>query len=205
MEPIKDPERIRTKLGFGDEPIVAVMAGGGADAYRLMKFYLDAVEILGRNARLAKLMVTGPFMPNRQRKILRDRANSLGVIIHSTLSDIPSYINAADVIITMAGYNSLTEVMRFRKPTIVVPRQGPSAEQTLRAGLFAQWDGVHPLDPRKLDGSQLAAAIRTGLDNRSTEYSSSLASLSGVAHATDYLLGFLKATKRRAQTVPVDQ
>ena len=205
MEAIKAPDRIRTKLDLGDEPLVAVMAGGGADAYRLMKVFLDAVEILNRTERFAKLMVTGPFMPVRDRRTLRDRAALLGVIIHSTLSDVPSYINAADVIVTMAGYNSLTEVMRFQKPTIVVPRAGPSAEQTLRADLFAQWDQVYRLDAGSLDGPRLARALQHGLSLSGTNPSSQLSSLGGVVNATKLLLRFLETPRRRPPKIQLDQ
>ena len=67
------------------------------------------------------------------------------------------YLNGADVVITMAGYNSLGQVLQLRKKSLVVPRSGPSAEQQMRARLFAQRglaDVIYPweLSPKKMAG-----------------------------------------------------
>ena len=54
---------MREKFGLGSEPIVAVMAGGGADALRLMQTYLEAVHHLQGGTSLATIMVTGRAGP----------------------------------------------------------------------------------------------------------------------------------------------
>jgi predicted glycosyltransferase len=58
-------------------------------------------------------------------------------------NDMLSYLQAADVVVSMAGYNTVTELLSLNKPALLVPRTTPSLEQWMRAtrlerlGLFA--------------------------------------------------------------------
>ena len=74
MDPVKDPSQLRAKLNCQDQPLVAVMAGGGADAYRLMQTYLAALPFVNNVVRVTTVMVTGPFMPESQHRELREQA-----------------------------------------------------------------------------------------------------------------------------------
>src|SRR5206468_1965394 len=125
MDAVKDPVHVRAKLEVADEPIIVVMAGGGADAFRLMQTYLEAVPLLDGAVRATTVMVTGPFMPEQQRKLLRDRARDLSVQIRTSVGDSLSHLNAADLVVSMAGYNTVSEILRFRKRAVLVPRPGP--------------------------------------------------------------------------------
>ena len=58
----------------------------------------------------------------------------------------------------MAGYNTTVEILRSGRPGLLVPRRGPSAEQRLRAELFAARGWVRRLDPETLDRATVAAA-----------------------------------------------
>jgi predicted glycosyltransferase len=159
MDAVKDPIQVRAKLEIGDEPMIVVMAGGGADAFRLMQTYLEAVPLLGRAVRATTVMVTGPFMPEEHRKLLRDRARDLGVQIRTSVGDSLSHLNAAELVVSMAGYNTVSEILRFRKRAVLVPRAGPSAEQRMRAGILSQRGLVTAIEPAQLSAPRLAAAI----------------------------------------------
>ncbi len=69
---------------------------------------------------------------------LANRAGELGLKFLASSNQMRSLIADADLFVTMAGYNSLVEAVVSGVPTIVVPRIGPSAEQRLRAELFAR-------------------------------------------------------------------
>jgi predicted glycosyltransferase len=191
MDPVKDREYVRAKLGLTNEPLIAIMAGGGADAHRLMQTYLEALPLVHRSICPATLMVTGPFMPEAQRRDLRDQARALGVQIHTSVGDSLSQINAADLVVSMAGYNTVSEILRFRKPAVVVPRRGPSAEQRMRAKILTARGLISSIDPDRLSPESLAAAIIPGLMGASRPLPAEFPALYGVARATKVLLDLL--------------
>jgi predicted glycosyltransferase len=191
MDPVKEPEVIRAKLDIGDEPIVVVMAGGGADAFRLMQTYLEALPLVNGAARASTVMVTGPFMAEEQRKALRDRAREVGVQIRTSIGDSLSHLNAADLVVSMAGYNTMSEILRFRKRAIIVPRPGPSAEQRMRSSIFEQRGLVTTIDPLELSPARLAAAIVHGLNTRTPQSWAGMPALHGIRTVTDTLLGWI--------------
>jgi predicted glycosyltransferase len=201
MDPVKDSKQLRAKLHCNDQPLIAVMAGGGADAYRLMHTYLDALPLVNKTVRVASVMVTGPFMPESQRRELRQQAKRLGVLIHGSLGDSLSHLNAADLVVSMAGYNTMSEILRFRKPAVIVPRQGPSAEQRMRAGIFAERGLVSLVDPQGLTAARLAGAIVEALTRARPPCSGAMPGLCGIRAATNALLEFLSRQSGTATAV----
>ncbi len=193
MDPTKEPGRVRSRLAAGDAPIVSVMAGGGWDGYQLQRVFLEAVRRLRRTRPLAGLVVTGPFMPAARRRTLRERARDLGVAVHSTLGDAMTHINAVDLVVSMAGYNTVSEILRFRKRAVIVPRAGPSAEQRMRAALFAGQGLLGVLDPDQLSAARLAEAIAAGLDGPPPSGALPAPGLAGVDEVTRHLLDGLPA------------
>jgi predicted glycosyltransferase len=191
MDPVKDPKLLRAKLQCHDEPLVAVMAGGGADAYRLMQTYLAALPLVTNVMNVTTMMVTGPFMPESQHRELREHAQRIGVRIHGSVGDSLSHLNAADLVVSMAGYNTMSEILRFRKPAVIVPRQGPSAEQRMRAGIFAERGLVSLVDPQDLSAARLASAIVETLTRPKPQCTDAMPGLFGIRAATDALLELL--------------
>jgi predicted glycosyltransferase len=196
MDSVKDPQHVRDKLEIGDEPIIVVMAGGGADAFRLMETYLKALPLVTN--RSTTVMVTGPFMPEEQRKTLRDRARELGVQIRTSVSDSMSHLNAADLVVSMAGYNTVSEILRFRKRAILVPRPGPSLEQQMRARIFSERGFVTAIAPQDLSAPRLATAIMDMLNNPAVPAEMPL--MHGISTVKTTLLNWLNADQATARS-----
>ena len=89
----------------------------------------------------------------------------------------------------MAGYNTTAEVLRVGTPAILVPRPGPSAEQRMRAHLFAEHDWVRVVDPDALGPSALAAAVLDAMGGPSLPAVGP--DLGGLDVAVDHLLALL--------------
>ena len=191
MAAVDEPRHVREQLGIQAEKIVTVMVGGGADALRLLRTYLEALPLLGSGHSLATVMVSGPFFPEQELRTLRERASRLGIHLCSSLGDSLSQINAADVVVGMAGYNTLSEILRFGKRAVIVPRAGPSAEQGMRARLFAARGLIDVLEPAKLEARALATALEQALSASAEQRPRSCPALDGVANATSALLGAL--------------
>ncbi len=137
-DPITPADDIRREIGLGvDDPLVLVTAGGGGDGMALLEAYVQALRL--EPAGWASLMVTGPFMPDAQRRRLEKLCGGLpSVIIRSFERDVPSLMHAADAVVTMGGYNSLCEVTGSGTRAVVIPRTSPRTEQLLRAQAFAR-------------------------------------------------------------------
>ena len=147
----------------GKGHLVVAMAGGGADAYPLFDALLDAVPSIQRAGNCHVVLVTGPFLPSEQRRELTVRAQGLPVTVLASVSDAGSYAASADLVVAMAGYNTTAEILSVGTPAVLVPRWGPSAEQQMRARLFAERGWVDWLHPDHLSGETLGRAVTTAL------------------------------------------
>ena len=69
-------------------------------------------------------------------------------------------IVGARAVVSMAGYNTVSELMRARKPALLVPRSGPSQEQLIRARSLMATGLQDMLHPAELS----PATLRRSLD-----------------------------------------
>jgi predicted glycosyltransferase len=171
-----------------DQPFVLVMGGGGADAFPLAKTFLDAMPAILRTRPLRALIITGPNMPDADRQTLIAQAAGQPVEIETSVEDPTSLLRRATAVVTMGGYNSLVEVLQWRKKALVVPRRAPSAEQQLRTRLFADLGLVRMLDPEDLAPSQLGDALLALLEDDSVPVASNVPPLDGAQRAAVLLL-----------------
>jgi predicted glycosyltransferase len=71
---------------------------------------------------------------------------------------------AADLVVCMAGYNTLAEVLQVGRKALVIPRAGPSAEQQMRCRLFEQRNLIDVLYPGQLSPQTLAQRLLLDLE-----------------------------------------
>src|SRR5262249_17391846 len=185
--PLKSREQVRADLRLSRQNLVVVTTGGGHDGYPLMQSCLDAIHLIGRNSRFEAVFITGPLMDPDQREQLRSQALGLGARVLTSVEDVPSFINAADLVITMAGYNSLCEVVSLKRKALVVPRRGPRAEQRMRAELFKQKGLIDVLDPQKLSPKNLAQRITEDLERTDFPVADATIDMAGVRNAACHL------------------
>ncbi len=97
--------------------------------------------------------------------MLHQKAKGLPVKIVRLGSDSIDLLKRADLVISMAGYNTISEIMRYQKNAIIIPRPGPSAEQTMRTQLLADRGLFNYIHPYQLTASNLAELIMSRLEN----------------------------------------
>jgi predicted glycosyltransferase len=187
---------MRQRYALPPAPLVLVTAGGGNDGYNLMHTYLGAVRHLGSSVPFFTLMTLGPNSPHDLRQSLRDQADGLPVRIVARLDDSFSAMAASDVVVSMAGYNTMAESLRLRKRTIVVPRSGPSEEQRIRARLFSQRGLIDTIPPESLSPECLADHLLRAWENRSSWPHQHVPCLDGVQNAVSHLLEVAHAERR---------
>ena len=177
-DPITEsPAQIRRQLGV-KRPFVLAMGGGGGDAYPLLSTCMEALKQIPR---CSALVLTGPLMGAEDQQRLKDKRNGHDhVQIREFVPDVRAYLNAADVVVSMCGYNTASEIVSQRPNSIVVPRTwrygehairmraDQEGEQIMRAHALDRRGIVHCLEPQDLTPERLAAAIQTHLKKRST-------------------------------------
>jgi len=186
--------RVRAKYipsSDGETKLIVAMAGGGADAYPMMRALLDALPAINARQRSFLALIAGPFMPAELRRDLETRARGLPARVSMSVSDTLSYIAAADLTIAMAGYNTTMEILHAGKRAILIPRRGPSAEQRMRAQLFADQGWVEMIDPDHLDAANVAEHVCGALSRGPRMSTPQRPDMAGLTNAATTLLDLI--------------
>lgn len=147
-------------LTTGDKLVVA-SAGGGKSGYPLLKTVLAAHALLADRPRTKIVVFTGPFLDARRLDALKTAAGP-EVMVRRFAGDFRSWLAAADLSISMAGYNTCMNLLTARLPALVWPFNG-DREQPLRAARLAERGWVSVLKAADLDPARLAARMQTAL------------------------------------------
>lgn len=145
---------------------VLVTTGGGGDGSRMIETYLDCVSLLLEEIECHSTVVFGPQMPAQQREELTRRYGTAGNIeLVDFDPDLTQRYSEADVVVSMAGYNTVCELLSLNKSAVLVPRSEPVMEQLIRARLLAKNGFFQMIEPSDLDPStmknRIIAALRT--------------------------------------------
>jgi predicted glycosyltransferase len=150
---------IRREYCADGSRLLVLTVGGGIDGASLMRESLQAIEDISKT-RLRVVAIVGPEMPEGSSTQLRmaHAGNSRLTFLDFVPSPL-DYFAAADAIICMGGYNTLTEILSLGKKPIVMPRQEGSAEQATRTRRFAELGLVHMLSSRSDRRTEIRATI----------------------------------------------
>ena len=137
---IPSKEAVRTvkkELGLKDgEKLVVVTTGGGGDGFRVMDTYLAMLESFSHTPPFKSVLITGPFMPKQSRRDVFKRARRMGVRTYHFYRQMEKIFAAADIVVSMGGYNTLCEILGQGTISLVIPRETPRQEQIIRARSF---------------------------------------------------------------------
>jgi predicted glycosyltransferase len=186
--PARCRETLRRELGAGDRPLIVVTVGGGGDGFGLLKAYLDALASDQALAGAHSLVVTGPLMTRSKRGFLRNMARGEHVQQLKFTPDLVSYLAAADLVVSMAGYNTVCEILSLGVRALLVPRVRPRQEQRLRAQLLAERGLVRVLLPNDLSPERLASEIQAALNSPPPKVT---LNLDGLGRASRAIIKFL--------------
>ncbi|MDQ7053599.1 MAG: glycosyltransferase [candidate division KSB1 bacterium] len=175
-----------------NEKFILVTGGGGADASYFMDKFIEAARRLNGHYHYHALISTGPFLHEKQYQLLQKKARGTHIQIRRIGADSIPLIKKADLIVSMAGYNTISEIMRFRKNAVVIPRPGPSAEQTIRTNILTDRGIIHSMHPTELTAEKLADLIADRLENGNGMAEDRLPDLNGAVNAARHLLAHVK-------------
>ncbi|RIK38401.1 MAG: hypothetical protein DCC58_16670 [Chloroflexi bacterium] len=161
QEPVRPTAEVRADLGAEDRPLVIVTNGGGGAGDDLVRAYLQALAA-GALGEVSSLIVTGPLMSERERAAAAAAGKRPHTRVIAFDPDHLSSLHAADVIVSRAGYNTVTEALSFGKRLIVVPQERPG-EQRIRAERMAALGLLHLLPLDRLTPDRLARSVQAAL------------------------------------------
>jgi predicted glycosyltransferase len=118
---------------FDDDTFVLVTTGGGGDGSEVLDHYISLHDKYPESLPFKSVMITGPFMPRHKREELRKRASRCGIKVLPFHPRLEELIKAADLVISMGGYNTFCEILTQRTPALIIPRESPRLEQLIRA------------------------------------------------------------------------
>ncbi len=163
--PARSRDEMRRQLGVAeDEELVLVTTGGGEDGFHILEASVEALKTLSDKRNVRALIVAGPELAPCKAKLIREAVQSCSSLcVVEFIDDMMSHMNAADVVVSMAGYNTICELLTLGKRSIVVPRVTPVEEQKIRAQRMAKIPYFKTILPDALTPALLAYALREQL------------------------------------------
>jgi predicted glycosyltransferase len=151
-----DVEALRRELRLGEQPLVVASCGGGGDGYELLSAFTNAFEPLARRG-VRSAVFLGPDMPAMQRRDLKQRllAQPGNPFVFDFRPDLVTFLRLASASVSMAGYNTVCELISQRAPALTVPRVYPRREQILRAEALASRGLLQVVPPAELSPERL--------------------------------------------------
>ncbi|MFT4165418.1 MAG: glycosyltransferase [Microlunatus sp.] len=111
-------------------PYVLCTVGGGQDGAALARTFARTPLPGGHDG----MVVCGPFMTAADRAAVRAAAaTNPAMTVRDFVPDLHRLIAGAAAVVSMAGYNSVCEILSSSRPALLVPRTSPRLEQLIRA------------------------------------------------------------------------
>src|SRR5213594_5124491 len=153
----------------GGPPRVLVTTGGGGDGSDVVEAYLEGLLGLPRRFALRTTIVFGPQMPASRRTHILERFGCIpDVAFFDFEPDLARRYAGADVVVSMAGYSTVCELLSSRRRAVLVPRDAPVREQLIRARRFAELGYFEIVEPEELEPNLLMAKVLAALRRNPT-------------------------------------
>ena len=150
--------RIRKQLEIGEEEILVVAsAGGGNVGAPVLDAVIRAFSRLEVKKGCHLEVFSGPFLDQSEYDRLKSNTGS-HVQVSRFSADFLSYLAAADLSVSMGGYNTTMNILASGVPALVWPF-GQNREQRLRAKRLADLGALRVLEDEDLRPNRLAAIM----------------------------------------------
>ena len=175
---------MRQRLGIhADDRLVIASAGGGRVGAELLYAVLAAFEQMPPKPAAHLIVFSGPHMLEGEFKRLMENC-SANIRIERFTTEFLSHLAAADLSISMAGYNTCMNIVATRIPALVWPF-AVNREQRMRAQRLARLGALTILDEQDLKPTRLASLMTRNLQG---QYQQSLPlNIDGAANTANWI------------------
>jgi predicted glycosyltransferase len=154
-----------TPLSVEPDTIV-VSRGGGAVYPKLVTAAIEAQRHLDDKVRT--VIACGPATSPKEMALFKSRLKATDkgrVFLADHLNNMDEHLKNCRVSVSLCGYNTSVQLMRYAVPSVIVPYQNkdaqmPTNDQIARAKLLQEQFASIPLDYDELTGPSLAVAIK---------------------------------------------
>lgn len=149
-------KKIRRRYRIMDnDTFILVTTGGGGDGFDVLDHFVAMHDYFPTTLPFKSLVITGPFMPKKKREQIKRRGKYYGIKTIPFHSRLEELIQAADLVISMGGYNTICEILTQQTPALIIPRETPRKEQLIRAQRLKEQElidylGWHEITPQLL-------------------------------------------------------
>lgn len=191
--PLKgDRTDIRDKLGIdNDSRLIVASAGGGKVGFVLLDAVIRAFEMISLEADIYLQVFTGPFMDRDAVRQLRKMSTDR-IFVSRFTPDFPAWLSAADLSVSMAGYNTCMNILAAWVPSLVWPFS-QNREQRLRAERISEMGSMRILEDTDLDPKLLAGLMTQNLVERTRPVYA--VDLDGAAHTANWALSWMETQR----------
>jgi len=187
-----DRAAIRQKLGIGDESrLIVASSGGGKVGFVLLDAVIRAFEMVSLEVEVYLQVFTGPFMESDAVQRLQQMATDRITVSRFT-PDFPAYLSAADLSVSMAGYNTCMNIVAARVSSLVWPFS-QNREQRLRSERISEMGGMRILEDADLAPKELAGLMTRKLTERVRPGYS--VDLDGALHTVDWIQSWMETQR----------
>lgn len=150
--------RIRTRMGLTEsDALIVVSAGGGSVGFPLLEASMRAFALLPQRRSARMVVFTGPYMPAEEVACLSGLARG-PLELQRFSTEFLAELAAADLSVSMGGYNTSMNLLAARVPALVWPF-AQNREQRLRAERLAGLGAIQIIEDADLEPVRLAAAM----------------------------------------------
>ena len=145
---------------LGHRPLVFVTIGGGdGGGESVLVPFLTMMREHAAEIDFEAEVLTGPFVEAGLMQRLKDLAEGLPVRIRDFVPSTRALQERADVVVSTAGYNTVTDILSWAKSSVLIPRVLFRKEQLLRARRLAELGLCTCVEPEGLTPRSLLEAI----------------------------------------------
>ena len=150
---------LRYELGIGpEEKLIVVSAGGGRSGYALLSCLLDAYHLMKDAHRIRVEMFAGPFRDPAEFNKLTAKSVD-GIRIRYFTKRFLDYLSAADLSVSLAGYNTCMNLLAARVPALVFP-YSKQREQPIRVEKIKNFIPMKILRDKDIEPAKLSRYIQ---------------------------------------------
>jgi len=198
-------DSIRRQLAADGEKVVLVTVGGGGDGFEIISNYLTGLLISKPKLPMHSLVVFGPEMPESLRENLkanfgrmRRSSDQPRITLVDSYDDLTAFIEAADVVLSMGGYNTMCEVLSLAKRAVIVPRVEPRLEQWIRCCRLSDLGLIRVVHPREVTPQRLVDEVMLSLIDESPCCASGALSFTGLERVSEIVRDYRARNRRVA-------
>ena len=154
--------RIRhTLFGDEDQKLIVASIGGGSVGEELLLAAANGVELLVAEGRKYHLQIfTGPYCSKKTARKLKEMETD-AITVQTFSETFVDWLAAADLSISMAGYNTCMNTVAARVPALMYPFSRNREQRMRISTLWPDGTSVIELSPEDLTAARLSSLIKS--------------------------------------------